>query len=109
MISSHCSQPYTTRWLKSKLLEKFKDTILICSKHGQEDIVLFYESAGKLLTDFKARNDENDDKYKYFELAGKLLVNDIIAMDYGRGVYFKPCLDTLIQLFCAGNLTLLCR
>ena len=59
-MQSHCDPSYTNKWIKKKLLQRFEDQILICSKHGRNDVVVFYEDLGKLLLDFRSKVSKDD-------------------------------------------------
>jgi len=52
-MGEHCSDPYSPKWIKKKLLARLPDSVLVCSQNGKKDVVLLHESANKLINEFR--------------------------------------------------------
>ena len=90
-MQSHCDPSYTNKWMKKKLLQRFEDQILICSKHGRDDVVVFYEDLGKLLLDFRSKvsTDAEEEKARMIKLVAKFIVNDMVTANHDKTIYLK--------------------
>lgn len=49
-MGKHCRQPWTARWLKKKMSDRFGDSILVCSKNGRKDVIVPREDINSHLT-----------------------------------------------------------
>ena len=75
------SEAYSTKYMKSKLEEYFKDDIVITSKAGTADIVTIKDKASIILQDFFKESKESlsteEKKAKIILAAAKIIKNDI--------------------------------
>ena len=111
-MQSQCDPSYTDKWMKKKLLQRFEDQILICSKHGRDDVVVFYEDLGKLLLDFRSKvsKDAEEEKARMIKLVAKFIFNDMVTANHDKTIYLK--LDDItaeeqLQVLPESRLTLL--
>jgi 5'-3' exonuclease len=77
----HESAPYATRYLKSKLQEKYGDSIFIAESKGLNDIVTFREKTADILRsyykDAQREGDEEAQRRAIIETAARLIKSDI--------------------------------
>ena len=85
-------EPYTTKWLKKRLLQHSGASIVIARRNGCEDVIYFKESANTLLYEFyrqnRLENDENE-KLSVIKLAADLIRSDIQELDCDKETYFS--------------------
>ena len=83
-MSELISTPYTTKWLKSKLISHYGDSLVIANMDGCKDVLYLKESAYKLLYQFYdegRKTDVDDEKERIIKLAANLIKTDIV--DHG--------------------------
>ena len=52
-MASICDEPYTALWIKRKLEKSLPDDIIICSRFGRDNVVVFHESLNDHLLQFR--------------------------------------------------------
>ena len=75
-MSELISTPYTTKWLKSKLISHNGDSLVIANMDGCKDVLYLKESANKLLYQFYdegRKTDVDDEKERIIKLAANLI------------------------------------
>ena len=72
--------PYTIKWLKSKLISHYGDSLVIANMDGLKDVLYLKESANKLLYQFYEegrKTDIDDEKERIIKLAASLIKSDV--------------------------------
>ena len=89
VMKRHCSEPYSNKHLKNLLLERFDGELMICSKYGQSDVIVPYESASAIIQEFRSNQSKNteDEKLNMIRCVGKLILNDITKAEYDKKVF----------------------
>ena len=81
LLSDSDSEAYSSKYLKTKLEEYFKDEIIITSCDGKVNVITFRQKASSVLYDFfmenKNQNNTEDQKSALILAAAKLIKNDI--------------------------------
>ena len=84
--------PYTTRWIKHKLLEHYGESIAIANMKGCKDVIYFRKSVNDLLYEFYEEGQNKDsesEKSRIIKLAANLILNDIKGLDCNKDSYFS--------------------
>ena len=92
LMGTYCEKPYTNKWMKKKLMDRFSDNLMIASMHGKSDVVIFHQSVDMLLQEFYSiQNKENsvEEKDRIIKLAAKFILNDVKKTDHDPTAYFK--------------------
>ena len=89
VMRRHCSEPYSNRHLKKLLLERFNGELMICSRYGESDVIVPYESASAILRKYGSNKAKNfqDEKRNMIQCVGKLIVNEVTKAEYDRSVF----------------------
>ena len=84
-------EPYTTKWLKKRLLQHYGTSIVIAKRNGCEDVIYFKESANTLLYEFYRQNqlENENEKLRVIKLAADLIRLDIQELDCDKETYFS--------------------
>ena len=72
--------PYSSKYMKKKLVEKYGDSISISGEAGKGDVVMMQETVRKILRNYHDQPDpltEEEEKYKIITTAAKLIKSDI--------------------------------
>ena len=72
--------PYSSKYMKKKLVEKYGDYISISGEAGKGYMVMMQETIGKILRNYHDQPDpltEEEEKYKIITTAAKLIKSDI--------------------------------
>ena len=91
-MSDLISTPYTTKWLKSKLISHYGDSLVIANMDGCKDVLYLKESANKLLYQFYdegRKTDVDDEKERIIKLAANLIKRDIVDISCNKNQYFS--------------------
>ena len=51
-MGEYCEQPYSTKWMETKLLQHYDRQILVVNKYGKRDVVMFCVAACDILHDY---------------------------------------------------------
>ena len=73
-------EPYDNKTIKTKLLEKFENDIIISTLNGRADVVTFRTTASKIQQNFlnqQLHSNENNKNYPIIKTAAELLKNEI--------------------------------
>lgn len=83
-------EPYSNKYLKSKLLEYFSDQLVFATIDGKADVVTFKEKASAILQNFyyldKTDNEESE-KIKLIRAAAKIIKSDIKGLPAQKESY----------------------
>ena len=91
-MKEYTQTPYTTKWIRHKLIQHYGNEIVIANMKGCEDVIYFQETSNSLLYKFYQRErdkDDNIEKRRIIELAADLIRNDIVEIDCNRNEYFS--------------------
>ena len=83
-MKEHTDTPYTTKCLKTKLIQHYGESIVFAN-------IYFHETSNSLLLNFYRRDRDKDDlieKQRIIVLAADLIKNDIAEIDCDRNEYF---------------------
>ena len=51
-MAEFTNEPYTTKWLKTRFLQHYGDSVVIANSFGNDDVMYFRDSANALLYHF---------------------------------------------------------
>ena len=91
-MSQLISTPYTTRWLKAKLISHYGDALVIANMDGRKDVIYLKESSNKLLYQFydeERKINDDDEKERIIKLAASLIKSDIADIASNKKQYFS--------------------
>ena len=90
VMAQHCVQPWTTKWLKKKMLDRFQDSIIIGNMCGRKDLIVESESISAIINGFHQdqTRDTLEMKERMIKSAAKLLASEIRAQDFDTSNYF---------------------
>ena len=91
------AEPYTRRYLKEKLENKYDELIYFTSTERRSDILCFKNKMSTILRDYhqKIKQSEDDHVQNILQAAVKLLINDIKTMDINSEKY--PTISEIAQ------------
>ena len=72
--------PYSSKYMKKKLVEKYGDSISISGEAGKGDVVMMQESVRKILRNYHDQPyplTEEEERYEIITTAAKLIKSDI--------------------------------
>ena len=81
---------YTRKWLKTKLKEKFADSIFFAELQGKADVVCFRDAAGYLINDkwYEIRkNDVEEEAERVVKQAAQIILGQIRSTKFNVEVY----------------------
>ena len=90
-MSELVSTPYSKKWLKTKFIDHYGESLIISNMDGLNDVLYLRKSANKLLHDFfeeERKLDTGDEKNRILKLAANLIKSDIAEIPYNKGNYF---------------------
>ena len=83
-------QPYSTRFMKTKLIEKYKEDLVIVSSDGLNDIVSLRKTADKIIKEFHdvpRRAETEEEKLRIIQTAASIIRNDIKDVKCRTDIY----------------------
>ena len=84
-------EPYSLSYMKSRLLEHFKDKIIVTEINGKHNVVTFLSTAKCILHEFYAQSRSTDNSesegIRIIETAAKLIKNDIKGIQTSSEYY----------------------
>lgn len=81
---------YSPRYIKKRLMDHFKDEIIIFDKYGTSGVVTLRDTANKIMQDFYHHskfNDAEEERLSIFTTAAKLLKTEIRSINVSKDVY----------------------
>ena len=91
-MAEFTNEPYTTKWLKTRFLQHYGDSVVIANSFGNDDVMYFRDSANSLLYDFykqeRSEKDE-DEKQRVIKLAADLIKSEVKEIVSSKESYFK--------------------
>ena len=92
-MNEKCDSPYSTVYMKTKLLKHFGDSIIITEINGKQNVVTFRSNASTILQKFYERpktRDPLEEKKEIIKTAARLILNDIKSIDTPKKYYPDP-------------------
>ncbi|CAG2250738.1 unnamed protein product [Mytilus edulis] len=92
--------PYSSKYMKRKLLDHFGTSIVIAEINGKSDVVTFKMTASEILHEFYNQPKDEDIQVKQkrlIEVAAKLILNDIKSIPTNKEVYPDPSILSSIS------------
>ena len=86
-MSTLTEAPWTTRWIKRKLIRYYGDSIVESNMEGYNDVIYFANNANNSLYELynEGRNiDDASEKVRIIKLAANLMKTDIQALNCGK-------------------------
>ena len=86
-------EPYSTNYMKKRLIKHFDSAVVISEINGKSDVVTFKTTASEILHEFYRQPKEEDlsvKKRKIVEMAAKLILNDIKSFPTNKEMYPDP-------------------
>ena len=89
-MAGQCDEPYTTKHMKNKMMERYEDSIFITSILGKKDVVVDCHAASEMLYNMykKQNQDIGDMKIEILTMAAKIVADDIRQMDMNQDEFF---------------------
>ena len=53
VMGEHSSQPYGNQWMKKKMMERFKEDLVVHERYGRKDVVLLQENTHDLFSELR--------------------------------------------------------
>ena len=80
---------YTTKWLKKKLKDKYKDHIFFAELNGKSDVVCLKDTASLIINNawYEAREKDAEDSERIIKTAAKLILADIRTTKIDKEYY----------------------
>jgi hypothetical protein len=86
-------EPYSTTYMKKRLIKHFGSAVVISEINGKSDVVTFKTTASEILHEFYRQPKEEDlsvRKRRVVETAAKLILNDIKSVPTNKEMYPDP-------------------
>ena len=84
-------EPYSTKWLTSRLMQHYGDSVIIADRAGCQDVIYFKDDAKHLLYEFyrQGRLEQTDDeKARVIKLAADVTRSDIKDLTDQTDIFF---------------------
>ena len=83
---------YSGKYMRKKILEDYKDQVIISNLNGKPDVITFTSTAAKILQDFnekkkKVDQDLDKEKLEIVKAAAEIIRNDIKALEGNIDIY----------------------
>lgn len=92
VMDSYGCEPYSIPYMKTKLIETYKDNIQFYSKEGSRDLICLTHSCDKIIQELhshlkEAKSNPEKEKFEIISTAAKFLIQDIKRMDVSMESY----------------------
>ena len=92
-MKEYCSEPYTVRYMKDRVIKKFGTDVIITDINGKADVVTFCLTAKSILHDFykqQKKEDPEAEKAAIITAASRIIRSEIKAMAASKQAYPVP-------------------
>jgi hypothetical protein len=91
LMSTFGVEPYSCKFMKAKLMEKYEDSLIVMSSgNGIADVVCIYQTAASILKDYLANYNSTcveEDEINILKVGAKILRSDILRMKFSTDSY----------------------
>lgn len=91
LMSTFGVEPYSCKFMKAKLMEKYGDSLIVMSSgNGIADVVCIYQTAASILKDYHANYNSTcveEDEINILKVGAKILRSDILRMKFSMDSY----------------------
>ncbi len=86
VMSTFGVEPYSCKFMKAKLMEKYGDSLIVMSSgNGIADVVCIYQTAASILKDYHANSSSKcveEDEINILKVGAKILSSHILRMEF---------------------------